>query len=1003
MASRTFGNNEIKALSSRIRFAQETGANGIRKVEAARSDIESAIAEAIRPEWMRVLRTIPVDELNANKDGIRTNLLKEAGYGDIYSVHAASEQSLASINGIGEVMSLRAKQNAAKIAVDVNNNVKLKISLDHKSDEYSRLVTAVAEYMRAKENQPRCEQLLSMLPPDTMGDLQKMNCAKSGLKWMFSGSAKKEEAQAAYERLSACASAIDRSGLIPQIQGQVPVPGNFSGIVGPISIAAAWSDFARRPIEYYQTLEEIAPERFDSDEDGYGLSDEIKEDVANTPVDLTGLNCTLRGYQLWGVKYILHQKRVLLGDEMGLGKTIQALAAMVSLRNDYLHAKETPASAPATEAVAPVAQTAAPAQQEVTPATETVAPVAQGTETFTQTAAPLQEAVTSAPAPEAQNIQEKEGAGTTLETAPAPQPVPQPAPAASVSPLQDDSDLPSIAEVQHPPRFLVICPASVIVNWCREIEAKSDLTAYNLHDKNRDAAFHTWSEEGGVAVTNYESLENHFVIEEDFDIDMIIVDEAHYIKNTEAKRSKNVLHLCDHTDRILFMTGTPLENNVNEMIRLMDYLQHDVAQRAQQVSMTAYADDFKDKISPVYYRRKRESVLSELPDLTDIKEWCDMTPEDERAYEDDVLTGSFMDVRRVSWRNADYLNTSAKVQRLREIVEDASEDGRKILAFSFFLDTLEKIRTIFGEKCIGVINGAVPVEERQNIVDTFEAAPAGSVLAAQIQSGGTGLNIQSASVVILCEPQYKPSTENQAIGRAHRMGQTRDVLVYRLLCPNTVDERMIEIIENKQAEFDTFADESTAANRDAESERNGVDVNQNVIVGVKEGLDAATQPAASEDPTATRPVDQPVSAPSEGPSAPAAEREIDNASINKIFAEEKARILAKRQREAEAGIAPAPAPQPAPAPAPAPVTAPVPAAPQVAPVPVPVQAPVAKPAPQLEPVAPVPVPAPEPQPAPAVAPVAPAPTAPTTKFCRFCGKKITADSAFCNYCGKDVR
>ncbi|MBP5416735.1 MAG: RNA helicase [Clostridiales bacterium] len=910
MASRTFGNNDIKALSSRIRSAQEVGASGIKKVESARSDIESAIAEAIRPEWMRVLRTIPVDELNANKDGIRTNLLKEAGYNDIYSVHAASEQSLASINGIGEVMSLRAKQNAAKIAVDVNNNVKLKISLDHKSDEYSRLVTAVAEYMRARENQPRCEQLLSMLPPDTMGDLEKLNCAKSGIKWMFTGNAKKEEAQAAYERLTACIAAIDRSGLIPQIQGQVPVPGNFSGISGPISIATAWSDFARRPIEYYQTLEEIAPERFDSDEDGYGLSDEIKEDVANTPVDLTGLNCTLRGYQLWGVKYILHQKRVLLGDEMGLGKTIQALAAMVSLRNDYLHAKE----APATEAVAPAQETASVPQQ---------APAA--------TVSPLQDDAVSPAVPPA------------------------------VSPLQDDSDLPSIAEVQHPPRFLVICPASVIVNWCREIEAKSDLTAYNLHDKDRDAFFRTWSEEGGVAVTNYESLENHFVISEDFDIDMIIVDEAHYIKNTEAKRSKNVLHLCDHTDRILFMTGTPLENNVNEMIRLMDYLQHDVAQRAQQVSMTAYADDFKDKISPVYYRRKRESVLSELPDLTDIKEWCDMTPEDERAYENDVLTGSFMDVRRVSWRNEDYLNTSAKVQRLREIVEDATEDGRKILVFSFFLDTLEKIRTIFGEKCVGVINGAVPVEERQNIVDAFEAAPPGSVLSAQIQSGGTGLNIQSASVVILCEPQYKPSTENQAIGRAHRMGQTRDVLVYRLLCPDTVDERMIEIIENKQAEFDTFADESTAANRDAESERNGVDVNQNVIVGMKEGIDAAAQPAsgdssapaAGEDPTATRPAEQPVLAPSEGPTT---EREIDNASINKIFADEKARILAKRQREAESGIAPAPVPQPAPAPAP--------------------------------------------QPAPAPAPI---PAAPALKFCRFCGKQIAADSAFCNYCGKDIR
>ena len=340
-----------------------------------------------------------------------------------------------------------------------------------------------------------------------------------------------------------------------------------------------------------------------------------------------------------------------------------------------------------------------------------------------------------------------------------------------------------------------------------------------------------------------------------------------------------------------------------------------------------------------------------------------------------------MDVRRVSWRNADYLNTSAKVQRLREIVEDAAEDSRKILVFSFFLDTLEKIRTVFGNQCVGVINGAVPVEERQNIVDAFEQAPAGSVLAAQIQSGGTGLNIQSASVVILCEPQYKPSTENQAIGRAHRMGQIRDVLVYRLLCPNTVDERMIEIIEAKQAEFDTFADESAAANRDAESEKNGVDVNQNVIVGAQEGAEAGK---TGEDPTATRPVEQPVEAPSAAP----AEREIDNASINKIFADEKARILAKRQREAEAGITPMPAPT-------------APSAPTV-PVAEPVAAPVEPTPASAVPAAPV-----EPASAPVVpaAPAAPMPafTAPAMCFCRFCGKQIPADSAFCNYCGKDVR
>ena len=844
MGNRAFGKNEIKAVSAKVTLAQELGNAGYRRISETQTRIEAAIEEAVKPEWMRTLRGIPVDELNMNKAGIRTNVLKEAGYGDIYSVYAASTQNLASVYGIGETMAQRAKENANRIASDVSNNVKLRISTDHKTEEYSRLVAAVAEHMRAKEALPKCERLLAMLPSDPKGEIEKVQCASNGVKWFFSGGKKKEAAQGAYDVLSASASSIDNSGLIPEIQGD--------GL--PITIASAWSDFASRPVEYYHVLEEIAPERFDSDEDGYGLSDEIRESVENTKVDLTGLKCQLRGYQVWGVKYILQQKRVLLGDEMGLGKTIQALAAMVSLRNE---------------------------------------------------------------------------GGT---------------------------------------HFLVICPASVIINWCREIESKSDMKAFNLHDSDRDGARSSWIEKGGVAVTNYESLENHFYVEEDFKIDMVVVDEAHYIKNTEARRSKNVLAVCQHTDRILFMTGTPLENRVEEMVRLMDYLQHDVAQQAQQVSMTAYADDFKNKISPVYYRRKRDDVLTELPDLTDIKEWCDMTPEDEKIYEDDIMNGSFMDARRVSWRNDDFLNTSSKVQRLREIVEDAAEDSRKVLVFSFFLDTLEKVRTVFGNMCVGVINGSVPVEERQNIVDAFEAAPAGSVLAAQIQSGGTGLNIQSASVVVLCEPQYKPSTENQAIARAHRMGQTRDVLVHRLLCPNTVDERMLEILEAKQAEFDTFADESSAAKRDAASEAAG----ETVEVTVRETMEAGVA---------------------------AGEAEIDNASMNRVFEQERERIMAKRQREQETGAQAEAAYEQQPIVESAPVAAAASAATAMAATAVPE---VETPAPATS----------EPQPivettpaeevsAPVEVPVVQ--EAPEkVLFCRYCGKKLPVDAVFCSYCGRNI-
>ncbi|MBP5186948.1 MAG: RNA helicase [Clostridiales bacterium] len=844
MREKSYSKNDIKNISRQILGAYDLGSAGVHHAEETKTEIENAIQAVSYPEGMRALKKIPIEELNARKSGIRINLLKDAGYSDMHAVFSASPEKLASVHGIGDVMAYRAKEIANAVASEVCNSVKLKLSLDHKTEEYSRLVVAVAEHMRAKSILPMCKTVLSMLPPDPKAELKKLDCGSNGIKWFFAGDTKKATANASYAKLSGVASDLASSGILPKIARS-----------NPITIAEAWNDYAKRPVEYYHVLEEIAPDRFDSTEDGYGLSDEIRESVENTPVDLTGLKCTLRGYQIWGVKYILHQKKVLLGDEMGLGKTIQALAAMVSLRNGV------PAKAVAPAPAQPTAEAAVPA-----------------TATAVQPAAPA----------------------------------------------------PVAAEKPAPKRFLVICPASVIVNWCREVEGKSDLKAYNMHDAYRDGAFAAWAQKGGVAVTNYESLENRFAVEDDFSIDMIIVDEAHYIKNTAAKRSQNVLRLCAHTDRILFMTGTPLENRVEEMVGLMDHLQHDVAQTAKTVSVTAYADDFKKKISPVYYRRRRNDVLSELPELTDIKEWCDMTPEDEAAYENDVLGGSFMDVRRVSWRNSDYLNTSAKVQRLREIVEDAADDARKVLVFSFFLDTLEKIQTIFGEKCIGVINGAVPVEERQNIVDAFEAAPAGSVLAAQIQSGGTGLNIQSASVVVLCEPQYKPSTENQAIGRAHRMGQTRDVMVHRLLCPDTVDERMLELVEAKQAEFDTFADESTAAMRDASLEKSGVDVNQGVVVGESKEASEVKAPSSENAP----------------------ERELDTATLNKIFEDEKARIRAKHESAAQTAKAAPVAPA---------QTAPQPVAQQAAP--------------------------------------APTPAAPQKLFCRMCGRELPVDSVFCSYCG----
>lgn len=465
-------------------------------------------------------------------------------------------------------------------------------------------------------------------------------------------------------------------------------------------VEEAWKDFAENPIPFFNTLEQVNPGVLGTSDAVYGLPEELAQEIQGECFFPEGLRCQLRRYQEWGVKYILHQKQVLLGDEMGLGKTIQAIAAMVSLRN----------------------------------------------------------------------------VGET--------------------------------------HFIVVCPASVVTNWCREIQTKSLLRATKVHGPQKTTALSSWKKVGGVAVTTYETTQ-YFQFQEEFHCGLLVVDEAHYIKNPNARRTQNVIQLCQYTNRLLFMTGTPLENKVSEMVELIRILQPDIARTLHSNTLIPSAPSFRKKIAPVYYRRKREDVLTELPELVESKEWCTLLPEEEQIYEDSVLAKSFMEARRVSWNVPD-LHQSSKAKRLLELLEEAKEDGRKVLIFSFFLDTIQRIAELLGGQCLSPIYGAISPIRRQEIIDEFAQAPAGTALIAQIQSGGTGLNIQSASVVVICEPQLKPSIENQAISRAYRMGQTRNVLVYRLLCEDTVDERMTNLLEEKQAIFNAFADKSVAAQESLE-------------------------------------------------------------------------------------------------------------------------------------------------------------------------------------------
>jgi superfamily II DNA or RNA helicase len=358
-------------------------------------------------------------------------------------------------------------------------------------------------------------------------------------------------------------------------------------------------------------------------------------------------------------------------------------------------------------------------------------------------------------------------------------------------------------------RFLVACPASVLVNWTREISDRSELRAYRLHGLERAANQRLWERQGGVGVTTLDSLYS-LTVPADVRVDQLVVDEAHFVKNPEARRSRAVRAWTERVDRVLFLTGTPMENRAEEFRNLVGYLQPKLASAVDGRHGVAGPTAFRRAVAPVYLRRNQDDVLMELPDLVRSDDWVEFGRADHLAYRDAVAQGNFMAMRRAAYASGTP-GGSAKLTRLLEIVEESAANGHKVVVFTNFRDVLSTVGSALDGRAFGPIAGDVPAAQRQAIVDQFAAADGHAVLLAQVQAGGTGLNIQAASVVILCEPQVKPSLEDQAIARLHRMGQTRSVQAHRLLVADSVDQRMVEMLAAKALLFDDYARRSDMA------------------------------------------------------------------------------------------------------------------------------------------------------------------------------------------------
>jgi superfamily II DNA or RNA helicase len=359
--------------------------------------------------------------------------------------------------------------------------------------------------------------------------------------------------------------------------------------------------------------------------------------------------------------------------------------------------------------------------------------------------------------------------------------------------------------------FLVVCPAAVVSNWLKETRKHTDLRVARLHgplwERNYEA--NSWVRNGGVAVTTYDLLTWNREHMAKADVACVIFDEAHLIKNPQAKRSQAAAGIIDSVRYAVLLTGTPLENNVQEFRNLVGYVRPELAMAAPEY----IPSKFRKHVAPAYLRRNLEDVLSELPELVEVDEWMGMSATDEQAYRHAVQDGKFMLMRRAAMLSG----SSNKVQRLIELVEEAEANGRRTIVFSYFREVLTEVAQVLPGRVFGPLTGSTPAKDRQSIVDAFSKAGDGAVLVAQITAGGVGLNIQAASVVVICEPQIKPTMESQAIARAYRMNQTKSVQVHRLLSENSVDERIREILAQKRQIFDDFARESVLARQAPEA------------------------------------------------------------------------------------------------------------------------------------------------------------------------------------------
>ena len=397
----------------------------------------------------------------------------------------------------------------------------------------------------------------------------------------------------------------------------------------------------------------------------------------------------------------------------------------------------------------------------------------------------------------------------------------------------------------RPGSHLIVVPTSLLFNWQAELaKFAPSLSVHTFYGANRGLRKKEF-DQFDIILTSYGTLLSEIRFLKDYLFHYVFLDESQAIKNPESQRYQ-AARLLQARNRIV-LTGTPIENHTFDLYGQLSFACPGLlgSYNHFRAHYSTPIDKFDDrqraralqaKINPFILRRTKAQVATELPDKTEIILHCEMEPEQRSvydAYEQEfrnfLLTTKEGDIPRERLHvlqgltklrqicnapvllndEAYYGNASAKIDRLMEQIENKSPN-HKILVFSQFVSMLDLIRTELEARQISFEYLTGQTTNRADHVNRFQNDDTVRVFLISLKAGGTGLNLTQADYVYLVDPWWNPAVENQAIDRSYRIGQKKNVIAVRLICPDTIEEKILDLQASKRELADNLVKTDTA-------------------------------------------------------------------------------------------------------------------------------------------------------------------------------------------------